>query len=94
MDKTTTPAAQTAIKPPAFLRKGERCRNCDRREGSLCAVLTCEELDRMDQEAEALMEEAIRFADDSPMPELSELYQDVYVDYPIDMMKRGVNMDA
>jgi TPP-dependent pyruvate/acetoin dehydrogenase alpha subunit len=49
-------------------------------------------LDHMDQEAEELMEEAIRFADDSPMPELSELYEDVYVDYPLDMMRRGVNM--
>jgi len=55
-------------------------------------IITAEELDRMDQEAEEMMEEAIRFADDSPMPELSELYEDVYVDYPLDMMRRGVNM--
>ncbi|MEE8259262.1 MAG: cyclic nucleotide-binding domain-containing protein [Sphingomonadales bacterium] len=48
MDKTTNPVGQTAINLASFLKKGERCRNCDRREGSLCAVLTCEELDRMD----------------------------------------------
>ena len=48
MDKTTNPVGQTAINVASFLKKGERCRNCDRREGSLCAVLTCEELDRMD----------------------------------------------
>jgi len=49
-------------------------------------------LDRLDQEAEELMEEAIRFADASPMPEPAELYEDVYVDYPLDMMRRGINM--
>jgi pyruvate dehydrogenase E1 component alpha subunit len=57
-------------------------------EGSI----TAEELDRLDQEAEEMMEEAIRFADESPMPEPFELYEDVYVDYPLDMMRRGVNM--
>ena len=31
-----------------FLKKGERCRNCDKRAGALCEVLTCEELDRLD----------------------------------------------
>ena len=59
-------------------------------EGSI----TAEELDRLDQEAEEMMEEAIRFADESPMPEPFELYEDVYVDYPLDMMRRGVNMGA
>lgn len=49
MDKISPRPGQVAIKPPPFLRKGERCRNCDRREGSLCAVLTCEELDRLDE---------------------------------------------
>ena len=32
----------------SFLKKGERCRNCDKREGALCEVLTCEELDQLD----------------------------------------------
>ena len=56
-------------------------------------LVTEEELNQMDTEAEALMEEAIKFADESPMPEPLELYDDVYVDYPVDMMRRGANMD-
>ena len=56
--------------------------------------ITAEELDRLDAEAEALMEEAVKFADESPLPAPVELYDDVYVDYPVDMMKRGVNMSV
>ena len=56
-------------------------------------LVSSEELDQLDQEAEDLMEEAIKFADDSPMPNPIEIYDDVYVDYPVGMMKRGVNMD-
>jgi len=56
--------------------------------------ITSEELDQLDKDAEEQMEEAIRFADSSPMPQPNELYEDVYVDYPIDMMKRGANMDV
>ena len=56
--------------------------------------ITAEELDQMDAEAEALMEAAVKFADESPLPEPAELYDDVYVDYPKDMMKRGVNMSV
>ena len=48
----------------------------------------------MDQEAETLMEEAVKFADESPLPEAVELYDDVYVDYPKEMLKRGVNMSV
>ena len=47
----------------------------------------------MDQVAEQMMEEAIKFADESPLPEPAELYEDVYVSYPVDQMKRGVNME-
>jgi TPP-dependent pyruvate/acetoin dehydrogenase alpha subunit len=57
-------------------------------------LLTAEELDRLDQEAEDLMEEAIRFADESPLPDLLELYEDVYVDYPKELMRRGTNMEV
>ena len=56
-------------------------------------LVSSEELDQLDQEAEDLMEEAIKFADDSPMPDPVEIYDDVYVDYPVGMMKRGANMD-
>ena len=56
-------------------------------------LLPADELDQMDQVAEQMMEEAIKFADESPLPEPAELYEDVYVSYPIDQMKRGVNME-
>ena len=49
-------------------------------------------MDQIESEVAALMEEAVKFADESPLPEPSELYEDVYVDYPVDMMKRGTNM--
>jgi len=57
-------------------------------------LLAAEELDQLDREAEAMMEEAIRFADDSPLPDPAELYQDVYVNYPLEMMKRGTHMEV
>ena len=57
-------------------------------------LITAEELDQMDREAEQLMEEAIRFADDSPLPDPGELYEDVYASYPLEMMKRGANMEV
>ena len=56
--------------------------------------ISAEELDAIDTEVAALMEEAVKFADESPLPEPYELYEDVYVDYPLDMMRRGVNMPA
>ena len=56
--------------------------------------ITDEELEQMEMEAETLMEEAVKFADESPLPETVELYDDVYVDYPKEMMKRGVNMSV
>jgi len=56
--------------------------------------ITAAELDQLDADAEALMEEAVKFADESPLPKPEELYDDVYVDYPKDMMKRGVNMSV
>jgi len=54
--------------------------------------ITAEELDQIDQEAETLMEEAVKFADESPVPDPLELYNDVYVNYPLGQLKRGVNM--
>ena len=55
-------------------------------------MITAEELDQMDEEARVLMEEAVAFADASPLPEPHEIYEDVYADYPVDMMRRGANM--
>ena len=54
--------------------------------------ITAEELDGIETEIGALIEEAVQFADESPLPEPAELYDDVYVDYPVEMMRRGANM--
>jgi pyruvate dehydrogenase E1 component alpha subunit len=56
--------------------------------------ITSEELEQIDREAAELMEEAIRFADESPLPELPALYDDVYVSYPAELLKRGTNMEV
>ncbi len=56
--------------------------------------ITEEELDRIDRETESLMEEAVKFADESPLPESIELYDDVYVNYPVEQLKRGANMEV
>ena len=55
--------------------------------------ITAEELDQIDQEAAELMEEAIKFADESPVPDPVEIYEDVYVNYPVELLKRGTNME-
>jgi len=55
--------------------------------------ITAEELDQMDQEAVDLMEEAVKFADESPLPDPIEIYDDIYVSYPAAELKRGVNME-
>ena len=45
---------------------------------------TAEELKAVEKEVKAQVEESIAFAEDSPYPEASELYEDVYAtaDYP------------
>ncbi len=57
-------------------------------------LLTAEELDQMDREAEQMMEDAISFADSSPLPDPVEIYEDVYGSYPLELMKRGTNMEV
>jgi pyruvate dehydrogenase E1 component alpha subunit len=56
--------------------------------------ITLEELDQIDQEAADLMEDAIKFADDGPLPESDKIYEDVYVSYPTELLKRGTNMEV
>ncbi len=56
--------------------------------------ITLEELDQIDQEAADLMEEAIKLADAGPLPETDKIYEDVYVSYPTDLLKRGTNMEV
>ena len=55
--------------------------------------IALEELDQIDAEAAQLMEDAIKFADESPLPDPLEIYDDVYVSYPIELLKRGTNME-
>jgi len=54
--------------------------------------ITLVELDQIDAEAAQLMEDAIKFADESPLPDPLEIYDDVYVSYPSELLKRGTNM--
>ena len=54
--------------------------------------IALEELDQIDAEAAQLMEDAIKFADESPLPDPLEIYDDVYVSYPPELLKRGTNM--
>jgi pyruvate dehydrogenase E1 component alpha subunit len=57
-------------------------------------IITAQELDQIDREVEQLIDEAIRFADTSPTPDLPQLYDDVYVDYPRPLLKRGTHMEV
>ena len=57
-------------------------------------VITAEEMDA-DGRGELTSVDGRRceaFADASPLPEPHEIYEDVYGDYPVDMMRRGANM--
>ena len=53
-----------------------------------------DELDEIDSSLEQSIRDAIKFADESPLPPHGEVYTDVYVDYPIDQLKRGANMSV
>ena len=57
-------------------------------------ILNVEDLDEIDQRTEKLIRDAIKFADESPLPSPDEVYTDVYVDYPIDQLKRGASMSV
>ena len=56
--------------------------------------ITLEELDQIDQEAADIMEEAIKLADAGPIPATDKIYEDVYVSYPTELLKRGTNMEV
>ena len=49
MEKNQTKADPSDSKPPFILNKVEQCLNCNKRESSLCAVLACDELDRLEE---------------------------------------------
>ena len=57
-------------------------------------IISAQELDEIDQEVERIIDQAIRFADASPEPDLSQLYEDVYVNYPKSFLKRGIYMEV
>ena len=50
------------------------------------------ELDAIDAEAAELMEDAVRFADESPAPDLAELLTDVYLDTPDGALARSSHL--
>ena len=53
-----------------------------------------DDLDEIDSDLEQSIRDAIKFADESPLPASGEVYTDVYVDYPLDQLKRGANMSV
>ena len=57
-------------------------------------TLGSDDLDVIDRNTEQLIRDAIKFADESPLPSEKEIYDDVYVDYPIEALRRGANMSV
>ena len=55
-------------------------------------LLDAAELDELEAEASQLVDDAVQFADESPMPDLSELLTDVYVDAPENALSRGAHL--
>jgi len=43
-------------------------------------AVSADELERMDQETQDIVEDAVQFAEESPEPTLDDLYSNVYVD--------------
>ena len=55
-------------------------------------LLQASVLDAIDTEIEQLIRDAIAFADESPLPPEDDVYTDVYVEYPLDGLRRGASM--
>jgi len=51
-----------------------------------------EDLLAVDREVDALIEEAVRLADEAPLPEPRALLEDVYVSYPLEALVRGTGL--
>ncbi|MDP7340565.1 MAG: thiamine pyrophosphate-dependent enzyme, partial [Vicinamibacterales bacterium] len=47
------------------------------------------ELQAIDDTADAAVNEAVRFADESPFPDIEELFTDVYISYPEQKLTAG-----
>lgn len=52
-------------------------------------LLTAEELDAIDKEAEQLIDDAVKFSDESPTPDPEEAFTQVYADYPREQLTLG-----
>lgn len=50
-------------------------------------LLTQKELEEVDAKVDAVLEEAVKFAEESPLPSIDELYTDVYVEYPVEALR-------
>ena len=55
-------------------------------------TLKAKEMDAIDKEVDDMIEEAVKLADESPIPEPSEILEDVYGEYPRDHLIRGTHI--
>ncbi len=53
-------------------------------------LLPASELDAIEERVEVLIDETVKYADESPLPAEEELYTAVYADYPLEALKRGM----
>ena len=56
-------------------------------------LLKSDEMNSIDTEVADLIEDAVKLADDSPLPEKGELLTNVYVDYPQELLTRGTHLE-
>jgi pyruvate dehydrogenase E1 component alpha subunit len=67
---------------PAEEEEAARARDCIKRFRAQTAaegIFTADELDAVDAQNKALLDEAVKFAEESPLPDPAELFTDVYV---------------
>ena len=50
------------------------------------------ELDEIVRRVEQLIQDAVKYGDESPLPAPEEVYDNVYVDYPVEELRRGTSM--
>ncbi|MBI4178764.1 pyruvate dehydrogenase (acetyl-transferring) E1 component subunit alpha [bacterium] len=51
-------------------------------------ILDAAGIERIESEVDAEVEDAVKFSEDSPQPDLDSAYEDVYVNYPADIRQR------
>jgi pyruvate dehydrogenase E1 component alpha subunit len=56
-------------------------------------ALKKKDLDVIDKEIADLIEESVKFADESPIPDSSEIIDDIYDNYPRDQFLRGTHIE-